>query len=105
VLLREYESDENGPTLSEDRAQSEATRFHVYATVSAHSFTSECTLTRQLSVKVTELADMRLLHRTGTAGTLDGTASSLRCGISHEMALGLARELGVPLNDLMWDPT
>jgi hypothetical protein len=56
-------------------------------------------------IKVTELADMRLLHRTGTAGNLDGTAPSLRCGISHEMALGLARELGVPLNDLMWDPT
>ena len=60
---------------------------------------------------------MRLLHRTASAGAsagagasasagalLDGTAPTLKCGVSYGVALALARELRVPLNDLMWDP-
>jgi origin recognition complex subunit 5 len=27
-----------------------------------------------------------------------------KCGISYEDALGLAKELDVPLNELLWDP-
>jgi len=107
VLLQEYDSDGDGPALDEDPTGPAATRVHVYATVSFHpvrtnAFAGNCAFA---CVQVTELADMSLLHRTGAANNLDGTAPSLRCAISHEMALALARELKVPLNDLLWDTT
>jgi hypothetical protein len=53
---------------------------------------------------------MRLLHRTSSsagsgagAGVLDGGALGMRCAVSYEDALGIAREVGVPLGEFMWD--
>jgi origin recognition complex subunit 5 len=50
-----------------------------------------------------ELAANKLLYRTSPPEKLDGPPM-FKCGISREVALGLARELDVPLNDLTWDP-
>ncbi|KAH0838828.1 origin recognition complex, subunit 5 [Lanmaoa asiatica] len=52
---------------------------------------------------ITELTLMRVLHRTSAIDKLDGPPM-FKCGISHDLALALARDLDVPLNDLMWDP-
>ncbi|KAF8553155.1 putative origin recognition complex, subunit 5-like protein [Imleria badia] len=52
---------------------------------------------------ITELTLMRALHRTSAVDKLDGPPM-FKCGIAHEVALALARDLEVPLNDLMWDP-
>jgi origin recognition complex subunit 5 len=51
---------------------------------------------------VTELAQMRLLVRTNAADRLDGPPM-YKCGVGYELVLGLAREIKVPLNDLLWD--
>ncbi|KAF5370931.1 hypothetical protein D9615_009797 [Tricholomella constricta] len=52
---------------------------------------------------VMELTSMRLLHRTTPGDRIDGPPS-FKCGISFEVALALAKQLAIPLNDLMWDP-
>ncbi|KAF8344580.1 origin recognition complex subunit 5 C-terminus-domain-containing protein [Amanita rubescens] len=52
---------------------------------------------------VVELASMWLLHRTSPSDRLEGPPM-YKCGISYEDTLGLAKELDVPLNDLLWDP-
>ena len=46
---------------------------------------------------------MRLLHRTSPADRIDGPPM-FKCGISYDVTLTLARQLDVPLNDLLWDP-
>jgi origin recognition complex subunit 5 len=46
---------------------------------------------------------MRLLHRTSPSDRIDGPPM-FKCGISYDVALALARQLDVPLNDLLWDP-
>lgn len=53
--------------------------------------------------QIMELASMRLLVTTPLTDRLD-TAPTFKCGISYELALRLAREVGILLNDLMWDP-
>ncbi|KAI0330642.1 hypothetical protein GY45DRAFT_1323379 [Cubamyces sp. BRFM 1775] len=53
--------------------------------------------------QVMELASMRLLVRTSPAERLDGTPT-FKCGIGYELAGKLARELGIILNDLMYEP-
>ncbi|GLB40919.1 putative origin recognition complex (ORC) subunit 5 C-terminus [Lyophyllum shimeji] len=52
---------------------------------------------------IMELAAMRLLHRTSPGDRIDGPPS-FKCGISYDVALALARQLAIPLNDLLWDP-
>ncbi|KAG6839865.1 hypothetical protein C0991_010999 [Blastosporella zonata] len=52
---------------------------------------------------VMELTSMRLLHRTTPGDRIDGPPS-FKCGISYDAALALAKQLTIPLNDLMWDP-
>ncbi|KAG5342190.1 hypothetical protein C0989_004928 [Termitomyces sp. Mn162] len=52
---------------------------------------------------VMELTSMRLIHRTTPGDRIDGPPS-FKCGISYDVALALAKELSIPLNDLMWDP-
>ncbi|KZP22257.1 hypothetical protein FIBSPDRAFT_859838 [Athelia psychrophila] len=52
---------------------------------------------------IMELTRSRLLHRTTPADRLDGPPM-LKCGVSYDVALALARDLAVPLNDLMCDP-
>ena len=46
---------------------------------------------------------MHLLHRTSPADRLE-MAPMFRCGIGYDAALALARDVGVPLNDLVWEP-
>ncbi|KIJ60166.1 hypothetical protein HYDPIDRAFT_117655 [Hydnomerulius pinastri MD-312] len=52
---------------------------------------------------ITELTFMRALHRTTAMDKLDGPPT-FKCGISYEVALALARDVEVALNDLLWDP-
>ncbi|KAI0371882.1 hypothetical protein BV20DRAFT_978516 [Pilatotrama ljubarskyi] len=56
-----------------------------------------------LYANIMELASMRLLVRTSPADRLDGTPT-FKCGIGYELAAKLARELGIVLNDLMYEP-
>ncbi|KAJ7621327.1 putative origin recognition complex, subunit 5-like protein [Roridomyces roridus] len=51
---------------------------------------------------IVELSDIGLLHRTSAPDKLD--APTFKCGISYLTAAALARQLDVPLNDLLWDP-
>jgi origin recognition complex subunit 5 len=46
---------------------------------------------------------MRALHRTTAVEKLEGPPM-YKCGISFWVARALAKDLQVPLNDLMWDP-
>lgn len=45
---------------------------------------------------------MHLLQRTSAPEKLDGPPT-LKCGISYELALELAREMKIPLLELLWD--
>jgi len=45
---------------------------------------------------------MHLLVRTSAGDRIDGPVL-LKSGISREVALALAKELEVPLNDLLWE--
>ncbi|EIW55782.1 uncharacterized protein TRAVEDRAFT_130191 [Trametes versicolor FP-101664 SS1] len=56
-----------------------------------------------LQANIMELASMRLLVRTSPQDRLDGTPT-FKCGIGFELAAKLARDLGIVLNDLMYDP-
>ncbi|KAH9896798.1 origin recognition complex subunit 5 C-terminus-domain-containing protein [Cubamyces lactineus] len=53
--------------------------------------------------QIMELASMQLLVRTSPADRLDGTPT-FKCGIGYELAGKLARDLGIILNDLMYEP-
>ncbi|EGO19735.1 putative origin recognition complex, subunit 5-like protein [Serpula lacrymans var. lacrymans S7.9] len=57
----------------------------------------------QVYAAIGELTSMRTLYRTTPPEKLDGPPM-FKCGIPFEAAQALARELKVPLNDLMWDP-
>ncbi|KAK0234567.1 origin recognition complex subunit 5 C-terminus-domain-containing protein [Armillaria nabsnona] len=52
---------------------------------------------------IIDLTSSRLLHRTSPAERLDGPPM-FKCGVSYDVVLGLAKELDVPLQDLLWDP-
>ncbi|KIM43778.1 hypothetical protein M413DRAFT_443679 [Hebeloma cylindrosporum] len=52
---------------------------------------------------IMELTAMRLLHRTSPPERLDGPPM-FRCAVSYDTALGIAKQLDVALNDLLWDP-
>jgi len=78
----------------------EITRVGVYCTVCIPRYTS-CVQDPQL-FQITELTSMSLLHRTSPPDRLDGPPM-FKCAISYEDALGLAKELDVSLNDLLWD--
>lgn len=54
--------------------------------------------------QVTELTAMRLLRRVSPPERLDGP-SMFKCAITYEVALRVAKDLGVPLNDLIFEPT
>ncbi|KAI0795005.1 origin recognition complex subunit 5 C-terminus-domain-containing protein [Abortiporus biennis] len=53
--------------------------------------------------QVNELAFMHLLHKTSPSDKLE-ISPTFKCGINYETALSLARDLGVALNDIMWEP-
>jgi origin recognition complex subunit 5 len=50
-----------------------------------------------------ELAASHLLYQTSPPDRLD-TSPVFKCGINYDAALDLARDLGIALNDLLWDP-
>ncbi|KAF9269119.1 hypothetical protein L218DRAFT_420523 [Marasmius fiardii PR-910] len=52
---------------------------------------------------VNELISLHLLHRTSATDKIDGPPM-FRCDISLNIALSLAKRLGVTLNELLWDP-
>ncbi|KIY47747.1 hypothetical protein FISHEDRAFT_44824 [Fistulina hepatica ATCC 64428] len=56
-----------------------------------------------IQTAIAHLATMRLLDRITPVDRLDGPPT-LKCRLSYEDALVLARRLKVPLNDLLWDP-
>ena len=51
-----------------------------------------------------ELTAMRLLRRVSPPERLDGPPV-FKCAITYEMALRVAKDLGVPLSDLIFEPT
>ncbi|KAI6146825.1 OPT oligopeptide transporter protein-domain-containing protein [Pisolithus tinctorius] len=53
-------------------------------------------------IHVTELAFMRALHRMSPMEKLDGSPM-FKCGISYEVALALAKDVGIPPTSLMPD--
>ncbi|KAL0564197.1 hypothetical protein V5O48_017857 [Marasmius crinis-equi] len=52
---------------------------------------------------VIELTTLRLLHRTTATDKVDGPPM-FKCAISNDIATSLAKQLGVGLNELLWDP-
>ena len=53
--------------------------------------------------KVTELTAVRLLRRVSPPERLDGPPM-FKCAITYDVALRIAKDLGVPLNDLIFEP-
>ncbi|GJE92400.1 Origin recognition complex subunit 5 [Phanerochaete sordida] len=53
--------------------------------------------------QVAELASMHLIHRTSPADRLE-MSTAYKSGIGYEAALLLAKDIGIRLNDLIWDP-
>ncbi|KAI6102356.1 origin recognition complex subunit 5 C-terminus-domain-containing protein [Pisolithus thermaeus] len=89
ALLEEHDVDswpfDHRFVLPGEYTDMEIGRIHVYAAVS-------------------ELAFMRALHRMSPMEKMDGPPT-FKCGISYEVALALAKDVGISsLNDLMWDP-
>ena len=56
-----------------------------------------------LLTQIMELTSMRLLFRTSPIDRLDGPLM-FKCAISYDTTLALAKQLMIPLNDLLWDP-
>ncbi|TFY54403.1 hypothetical protein EVG20_g9717, partial [Dentipellis fragilis] len=87
ILLEEYDLDtrEVDPEMSlpGEYTEMEVGRVHVYGTI-------------------VELASLRLLQRTSPPDRIDGPPM-FKCGVGYELALALARDLGVPMLDLMWE--
>ena len=44
---------------------------------------------------------MRLLYRTTATEKIE--APVFRCGITHEHVMAIAREMTIPLSELVWD--
>ncbi|KAG9310424.1 putative origin recognition complex, subunit 5-like protein [Chiua virens] len=107
ALLEEndYETRPHDPRfeLPGEYTDMEIGRIHVYAAVRSRFLDMVVKPNVQLTSQIAELTFMRALHRTSATDKLDGPPM-FKCGISHEVALRLARDLDVPLNELMWDP-
>ena len=52
--------------------------------------------------KISELIQLRLLHRTGQAEKID-SSTVLKCNLNLEAADRLAKDLGFSLRDLLWE--
>ncbi|KAH9834986.1 origin recognition complex subunit 5 C-terminus-domain-containing protein [Rhodofomes roseus] len=52
--------------------------------------------------QVMELSSMRLLMRTSPPEKID-SVPTFKCGISYDTALKLAKDVGIPLNSLVWE--
>ena len=56
-----------------------------------------------MNSQIMELTSMRLLFRTSPSDRLDGPPM-FKCAVSYDATLALAKQLMIPLNDLLWDP-
>ncbi|KLO12301.1 hypothetical protein SCHPADRAFT_424202 [Schizopora paradoxa] len=56
----------------------------------------------QTNALIQDLMSKHLLHRTTAPERFD--SMQFKCGITQEQGLALARRLGIPLAELMWDP-
>lgn len=106
ALLEENDYETRPPDprfeLPGEYTDMEVGRVHVYAAVRpCHTLVGQRVL--KLMSQITELTLMRALHRTSAVDKLDGPPM-FKCGVSYDVVLALARDLDVPLNDLMWDP-
>jgi origin recognition complex subunit 5 len=107
-LLDSYDLDARNPgpefSVPGSYTELELGRVHVYAAVRA-GLVLPRTLVRELiypTLQITELSTMHLLQRTSPLDRIDGPPT-FRCGISQELALTLARDLHVPLLELLWE--
>lgn len=53
-------------------------------------------------MQIRELVACQYIHRATAQDKLESL--SYRCGLAFEQVLVLARKLGIPVNDLMWEP-
>ncbi|KAI0791547.1 origin recognition complex subunit 5 C-terminus-domain-containing protein [Irpex lacteus] len=88
VLLEENDADYRPPapeyTIPGEYTEMEISRLAVFS-------------------QVAELAAAHLLYQTSPADKLE-MSSVFKCAVGYDVALALAREVVVPLNDLLWDP-
>ncbi|KAH8103345.1 origin recognition complex subunit 5 C-terminus-domain-containing protein [Cristinia sonorae] len=88
VLLEENDAEARPPmpeyTVPGEYTEIEIARVAVYA-------------------QVHHLSSMHLLHRTSPADRME-LSPTFKCGISYEVALRLAKDIDVALNDMLWDP-
>ncbi|KAF9648347.1 hypothetical protein BDM02DRAFT_3240307 [Thelephora ganbajun] len=88
ILLEEYDADSRPPApeykLPGEYSDMEIRRVSTYS-------------------GITELTAMRLLRRVSPPERLDGPPM-FKCAITYEVALRVAKDLGVPLNDLIFEP-
>ncbi|KAI0701836.1 putative origin recognition complex, subunit 5-like protein [Cytidiella melzeri] len=88
VLLEENDVDVRPPapefSIPGEYTEMETTRVAVFA-------------------QVMELAASHLLYLTSPHDRLE-MSSTFKCGIGYDAVLGLARDIGVPIYDILWDP-
>ncbi|KAI0089393.1 origin recognition complex subunit 5 C-terminus-domain-containing protein [Irpex rosettiformis] len=88
VLLEENDADYRPPapeyTIPGEYTEMEISRITVFS-------------------QVMELSASHLLYRTSPHDRLE-MSPTFKCGIGFDAALGLARDIAVPLHDLLWDP-
>ncbi|TFK29790.1 hypothetical protein FA15DRAFT_751948 [Coprinopsis marcescibilis] len=88
VLLEEYDADSRMPaeefSIPGEYTDMEISRVDVYSSI-------------------LELVAARLLHRTTKADQLDGPAT-FKSAVSYDTTLALAKDLKIPLLDLLWEP-
>ena len=53
--------------------------------------------------QVMELTSMHLLHRTSPSDRLE-MSPVFKCGIGYDAASSLAKDIGIVLHDLVWEP-
>jgi origin recognition complex subunit 5 len=112
ILLEEYDADDRPPApeyaFPGEYTDMEIQRVSVFSSV-RHDFSFSSVSSLILcsfplrAFQVMELTSMRLLHRTTPTERLDGPPM-FKCAVPYEAVLRVARNLRIPLNDLMWEP-
>ncbi|KAI0072526.1 hypothetical protein K474DRAFT_1650853 [Panus rudis PR-1116 ss-1] len=105
VLLEENDTEIRLPapeyTVPGEYTEMEISRTAIYAQVYL-VVCSQGISTHHAPLEVNELSTMYLLHRTSPAERVD-PSPGYKCGIGYELALGLARDIGVPLLNWLWE--
>jgi origin recognition complex subunit 5 len=106
ILLEEYDADSRPPApeykLPGEYSDMEIKRATTYLAVRQSILRPGPWVSSE--VQITELTAMGLLRRASPPERLDGPPM-FKCAITHEAALRVAKDLGVPLNDLIFEPT